>query len=107
MFEKEITFDRVARWLIVALVLTGVVLLVRRLSSVLLPFFIAWIMAYMMYPLVLFLQHRCRLRYRVLSIVAALLIVLAVLALGIWLVVRALRRPRVHIDYPNKFADAS
>ena len=87
MFEKEITFDRVARWLIVALVLTGVVLLVRRLSSVLLPFFIAWIMAYMMYPLVLFLQHRCRLRYRVLSIVAALLIVLAVLALGIWLVV--------------------
>ena len=26
--------------------------------------------------------------------------------LGIWLVVRALRRPRVHIDYPNRFADA-
>ena len=25
--------------------------------------------------------------------------------LGIWLVVRALRRPRVHIDYPNRFAD--
>ena len=23
--------------------------------------------------------------------------------LGIWLIVRALRRPRVHIDYPNKF----
>ena len=28
------------------------------------------------------------------------------IVLGIWLVVRALRRPRVHIDYPNKFADA-
>lgn len=26
--------------------------------------------------------------------------------LGVWLIVRALRRPRVHIDYPNKFADA-
>ena len=25
--------------------------------------------------------------------------------LGIWLVVRALRHPRVHIDYPNRFAD--
>ena len=24
---------------------------------------------------------------------------------GIWLIVRALRRPRVHIDYPNRFAD--
>lgn len=28
------------------------------------------------------------------------------IVLGIWLVVRALRRPRVHIDYPDKFADA-
>ena len=27
------------------------------------------------------------------------------IVLGIWLVVRALRRPRVHIDYPNRFAD--
>lgn len=25
--------------------------------------------------------------------------------LGAWLVVRALRRPRIHIDYPDKFAD--
>lgn len=24
---------------------------------------------------------------------------------GIWLIVRALRKPRVHIDYPNRFAD--
>lgn len=27
------------------------------------------------------------------------------IVLGIWLVIRALRRPRVHIDYPNRFAD--
>ena len=87
MLEKEITFDRVVRWLIAALVMSALVLLINRLSSVLLPFFIAWIMAYMIYPFVLFLQHKCRLKYRILSIVAALLVVLAVLALLVLLVV--------------------
>ncbi len=87
MLEKEITFDRVVRWLIVALVATGLVLLVNRLSSVLLPFFIAWILAYMIYPFVRFLQYRCRLKYRVLSIAVALLVVLAVLTLGVFLIV--------------------
>jgi len=28
------------------------------------------------------------------------------IVLGLWLVIRALRRPRVAIDYPNKFADS-
>ena len=87
MFEREITFDRVVRWLIVALVAVGLILLINRLSSVLLPFFIAWILAYMIYPFVVFLQEKCRLRYRVLSIVVALLVVLAVIVAGIFLVV--------------------
>ena len=87
MLDREITFDRVIRWLIVALVATAIVLLINRLSSVLLPFFIAWIMAYMIYPFVRFLQYKCRLRYRVVSITAALLVVLAALALTAFLVV--------------------
>ena len=87
MFEREITFDRVVRWLIVALVAVGLILLINRLSSVLLPFFIAWILAYMIYPFVIFLQEKCRLRYRVLSIAVALLVVLAVIVAGIFLVV--------------------
>ena len=87
MLEKEITFDRVVRWLIAALVMTAIVLLINRLSSVLLPFFVAWIMAYMIYPFVLFLQHKCRLKNRVLSIIVALLVVLAVLTLAIYLIV--------------------
>ncbi|MBP5392470.1 MAG: AI-2E family transporter [Bacteroidaceae bacterium] len=87
MLEKEITFDRVVRWLIAALIAVGLVLLINRLSKVLLPFFIAWIMAYMIYPFVRFLQIKCRLKYRVLSIAVALLIVLAVLTLAAFLVV--------------------
>ena len=76
MLDREITFDRVMRWLIVALVATAIVLLINRLSSVLLPFFIAWILAYMIYPFVLFLQNKCRLKYRILSIVVALFVAL-------------------------------
>ncbi len=87
MLDKEITFDRVARWFIVALVAVAAVLLLSRLSKVLLPFFIAWILAYMIYPFVIFLEKKCRLKYRVLSIVVALLVVLAVLTLGAFLVV--------------------
>lgn len=87
MLENEITFDRVIRWILVALGATAAVLLINRLSSVLLPFFIAWILAYMIYPFVLFLQRKCRLRYRVVSIAAALLIVLAIITLAAFLVV--------------------
>ena len=87
MLEREITFDRVIRWILVALGATAAVLLINRLSKVLLPFFIAWILAYMIYPFVLFLQNKCRLRYRVLSIAVALIIVLAVITLVAFLVV--------------------
>lgn len=76
MFEKEITFDRVVRWLLVTLVAVALVLFINRLSNVLLPFFIAWILAYMIYPFVVFLQNKCRLKYRALSIVVALLVVI-------------------------------
>ena len=87
MLENEITFDRVIRWVLVVLGATAAVLLINRLSSVLLPCFIAWILAYMIYPFVIFLQNKCRLRYRVVSITVALLIVFAVVALAFFLVV--------------------
>ena len=63
----------------IVLLFVGLGLLVNRLSSVLLPFFIAWLLAYLMYPLVTFLQYKCRLRSRTLSIIVAALIVLAVI----------------------------
>ena len=72
MPEKKITFDSFMRNLIVILIIVGLGLLVKHLSSVLLPFAIAWLLAYMIYPLVIFLQNRCRLRNRILSISVAL-----------------------------------
>ena len=85
--EKKITFDSFIRSVTLILIVFGVALLVKRLSSVLLPFAIAWLLAYMLYPLVHFLQYRCRLRNRVVSIVAALLLVVAALVGIVWLIV--------------------
>ncbi len=79
MFEKEITFDRFIRGLILLAGALGVGWLLNRLSTVLLPFFIAWLLAYMLYPLVRFLQYRCRLRSRLLSIFVAVVLVVAAL----------------------------
>ena len=48
MFEKEITFDRFIRGLLVVIGAIASVWLINRLSDVLLPFFLAWLLAYMM-----------------------------------------------------------
>lgn len=45
------------------------------LSGVLLPFAIAWLFAYLLQPLVAFIQHKLRFKYRMLSIIVALLLI--------------------------------
>ena len=87
MLEKKITFDSFIRSVTLILIIVGIGLLINRLSSVLLPFFIAWLLAYMLYPLVRFLQYRCRLRNRVVSIFAALVLVLGALTGVMFLIV--------------------
>ena len=62
-----------------------------------LPFFIAWLLAYLLYPLVRFIQHRLRLRNRILSIVVALLFVFALLAGFIALIVPPIIKETIHI----------
>ncbi len=78
--KKEITFDSFARGLIVIASIVAGYFLLDRLSDVLLPFFVAWLLAYLIYPLVTFFQYRCHLRYRIPCIVLALLLFLAIFA---------------------------
>lgn len=79
MLKQPITFDSFVRSLLILGVIVGLGLIINHLSKVLLPFFIAWLLAYLMYPLVCFLQYKCKLRFRTLSIIVAALIVLATL----------------------------
>lgn len=89
MFDKEITFDRFIRGAAVVAIVVLAILLINRLSAVLLPFFVAWLLAYLIYPLVKFIQHRLRVRHRVLSIVLAMLLVLGVITGTLALVIPA------------------
>ena len=83
MERKKITFDSFIRGIIIMVIIVGVLMLLKRLSSVLLPFFLAWLIAYLVYPLVTLFQYKLRLKSRVLSIFCAL-ITLTLIGLGVF-----------------------
>ena len=76
--SKPITFDRLIRIITLAIVFIAALALINYLSSVLLPFFIAFGIAYLLYPIVIFFQQKARFRNRVLSIVVVLLLVIGI-----------------------------
>lgn len=84
MNTKPYTFDRVIRMLIGLAVLIGLFLLVKRLSAVLLPFLIAWLLAYLLNPIVVFFQLKLRFKNRILSIFSTLLLFTVVFVGMIW-----------------------
>lgn len=81
MLEKKITFDSFIRGSISVLFIIGILYLVNYLSSVLLPFFIAWLIAYMTYPMVTFFQYKLKVKNRIASILTTMLVLLVVLTL--------------------------
>lgn len=70
----KFTFDNVVRGILWAIIFTGIVMLLNRLSSVLVPFFLAWLIAYLLFPLVKFFQYRCKMKYRILGILCAFIV---------------------------------
>ena len=74
MKEKTITLDRLVRWVGIGLLIIAIIVLIDYLSSVLLPFFIAWFFAYLLYPIVKFVERRMHLP-RALSIILTLILV--------------------------------
>ena len=87
MERKKITFDSFIRGVILGIIIIGILMLFKRLSGVLLPFFIAWLIAYLIYPLVTFFQYRLRLKNRVISIFCALFSILIVGGTAFYLLV--------------------
>ena len=81
LFERPFTFDRVTR-IVFSIVIIGVLLyLITVLRNALLPFLIAWLLAYMKQPFVKFFQYKLKLKSRILAIVAV--IISASLIIGI------------------------
>ena len=81
MTDRKITFDSFIRGMLSVALIVFILYIINRLSGVLLPFFIAWIIAYLTYPLVIFFQVKLKLKSRVLSIFAVLLSILLVITL--------------------------
>lgn len=93
IFDAPITFDRFVRGLLIVLGFVGAYYLLNVLSGVLWPFFVAWLLAYLMYPLVIFLEKKCRLRFRILSILVAMVLVCSLVAgLLVFIVPPAIRQ---------------
>lgn len=78
MKQQEITLGRFLRIMLVLIVLGITYWTLNSLSSVLLPFAVAWLFAYLLYPMVKFVQYRLRFKFRILSILAVMVAVVGV-----------------------------
>ena len=76
---REITFDRFIRGLMTIAGIIIAYLLISRLSGALLPFLIAWLFCYLVYPIVKFFQYRLKFKSRALSIITVLLLVTGIM----------------------------
>ena len=85
--QQEITFDKFIRWIGAGALVLVVLLLLNYLSSVLLPFFIAWLFAYLLIPVVKFVQYKLRVRIRAIAIILTMIVVFAILGLIVYLII--------------------
>lgn len=85
--QEKITFDRFIRKSAVVVLVVLAMLTVNYLSGVLLPFFVAWLFAYLLYPLVRFVQDKMRVRIRALAILLTLVFVIGVIGLMLWFII--------------------
>ena len=80
MEQKKITFDSFVRGGLTAVAIVGLIMLLNYLSGVLLPFFLAWLIAYILFPMVSFFQYRCKLKFRIVGILCTFIVVAIMLA---------------------------
>lgn len=85
--KPVIDFDRFIRGLLFLAVITVLVLGLRWLSPVLIPFFAAWAIAWILAPVVNFFQSTCRLRSRVLSVLITLALLIGLASAVAWLII--------------------
>lgn len=78
--QPEITFDRFIRGVLFVSVVSLFVFALNWLSAVLIPFFVAWVGAWILIPVVRFFENKCRIRSRVLAVTITLTLFTALVA---------------------------
>ena len=89
--SKPFTFDRFVRLLIAIASVIALVLIIKSISSVLIPFIIAFILAYLINPVVNFIQNKMKFKHRGLSVFLTIILIISLFT-GIlwWLIPRIL-----------------
>ena len=85
--SNEITFDKFIRWAGIVTLVIAVLYITNYLSEVLLPFFIAWFFAYLLYPVVKFIENKLHVKVRAISILLAMGAAIAIVGGVIWLII--------------------
>ena len=87
MFRETITFDRFVRLLGYLLLAVCLIFLISKLTNVLLPFVIGWLLAYLLWPVVKFVQYKMHFRNRPLSIIVTFLGVAFIIGGVLWFII--------------------
>lgn len=90
-FEKEFTLDRSMRIIFISLTVLAIGFAILGLKSVLIPFLLALIFAYILMPLVNFFQVKLRFRYRWLAVLAVMILISGVFSIFVLAVIPAVR----------------
>ncbi|WP_277098978.1 AI-2E family transporter [Coprobacter secundus] len=83
--RRPYTFDRVIRILFTIAIVVGIFYLIDLLKGALLPFLVAWLLAYLIHPLVDFFKKKCHIRNNFLAIVTALISIILFFSLLGWI----------------------
>ena len=97
MEQQRITFDTFVRGLIGVIIIVFIIWLLNKLSGALTPFFLAWLIAYILFPMVRFFQVRCRMKYRILGILSTFIIVGGILTGIFFLVIPPMIEESLHV----------
>jgi predicted PurR-regulated permease PerM len=82
--DKPYTFDRFVRLLLSIAIIIGLILIIRSISNVLVPFFIALLLAYLTDPIVVFIQTRIKIRKRGPAVFLTLLLFVSLFMAILW-----------------------
>ena len=86
---RPYTFDRVVRMILSTLIIVGVLYIINHLKHVLGPFVIAIFLAYLLNPVVTFIQNKIRVRHRGLAVMTTVILVSSLVFFILWFLIPA------------------
>lgn len=84
-FSKPFNLDRTVRLFLLLAGFISMLLLLNYLTPVLIPFFVAWLLAYLLYPIVSFFKKKLRIKNHNLAVILVLLTIFTLIIAAITL----------------------